>query len=37
MEMDQKELRSLLDFLSTSDILEFKLEGDVFRIEVRRN
>ena len=37
MEMDQKELRSLLDFLSTSDILEFKLEGDDFRLEVRRN
>ena len=37
MEMDQKELRSLLDFLSTSDIQEFKLEGDDFRLEVRRN
>lgn len=35
--MDQKELRSLLDFLSTSDIQEFKLEGDDFRLEVRRN
>ena len=37
MKMDQDELRSLLEFISSSDIQEFKLEGGDFRIEVRRN
>ena len=35
--MNQEELRSLLEFLSGSDIQELKLEGDDFRLEVRRN
>lgn len=35
--MNQQELRSLLEFLSGSDIQELKLEGDDFRLEVRRN
>lgn len=37
MQMNQQELRSLLEFLSGSDIQELKLEGDDFRLEVRRN
>ena len=37
MKMDQDELRSLLEFISSSDIQELKLEGGDFRIEVRRN
>jgi len=37
MQMNQEELRSLLEFLSGSDIQELKLEGDDFRLEVRRN
>ena len=35
--MNQQELRNLLEFLSGSDIQELKLEGDDFRLEVRRN
>ena len=35
--MDQQALRELLEFLSSSDIQELKLEGDDFRLEVRRN
>jgi len=37
MAIDPQELRSLLEFLSGSDIQELKLEGDDFRLEVRRN
>ena len=37
MQMDQQALRELLEFLSGSDIQELKLEGDDFRLEVRRN
>ena len=37
MQMDQQALRELLEFLSSSDIQELKLEGDDFRLEVRRN
>ena len=37
MQMNQQELRNLLEFLSGSDIQELKLEGDDFRLEVRRN
>ena len=35
--MNQQELQALLEFLSSSDIQELKLEGDDFRLEVRRN
>ena len=37
MQMDQQALRELLEFLSSSDIQELKLEGDDFRLEVRHN
>ncbi|MFZ4565747.1 MAG: acetyl-CoA carboxylase biotin carboxyl carrier protein [Prochlorococcaceae cyanobacterium] len=37
MAIDPQELRSLLEFLSGSDIQELKLEVDDFRLEVRRN
>jgi acetyl-CoA carboxylase biotin carboxyl carrier protein len=37
MALDPQELRSLLEFLSGSDIQELKLEVDDFRLEVRRN
>lgn len=37
MALDPQELRSLLEFLSGSDIQELKLEADDFRLEVRRN
>lgn len=37
MQMNQQELQALLEFLSSSDIQELKLEGDDFRLEVRRN
>ncbi len=35
--MNQQELQALLEFLSSSDIQELQLEGDDFRLEVRRN
>jgi len=37
MQLDNDQLQSLLIFLEQSDIQELKLEGDDFRLEVRRN
>lgn len=37
MQLDHDQLKSLLALLEDSDIQEFKLEGDDFRLEVRRN
>ncbi len=37
MQLDNDQLHTLLAFLEQSDIQEFKLEGDDFRLEVRRN
>ncbi|MEO1002073.1 MAG: acetyl-CoA carboxylase biotin carboxyl carrier protein [Cyanobacteria bacterium J06638_7] len=37
MQLDHDQLKALLALLGTSDIQEFKLEGDDFRLEVRRN
>ena len=37
MQFDHQQLRDLLDQLSKSDIQEFRLEADDFRLEVRRN
>jgi acetyl-CoA carboxylase biotin carboxyl carrier protein len=37
MQLDHDQLHRLLDLLAQSDIQELKLEGDDFRLEVRRN
>ena len=37
MQFDHAQLRDLLDQLCRSDIQEFRLEGEDFRLEVRRN
>lgn len=37
MQLDHDQLHKLLDVLGDSDIQEFRLEGDDFRLEVRRN
>ncbi|MGB5133983.1 MAG: acetyl-CoA carboxylase biotin carboxyl carrier protein [Prochlorococcaceae cyanobacterium] len=37
MQLDHDQLQALLSLLGESDIQEFKLEGDDFRLEVRRN
>ena len=37
MQLDHDQLHSLLAALVESDIQEFRLEGDDFRLEVRRN
>ena len=37
MQLDHDQLGKLLALLGESDIQEFKLEGDDFRLEVRRN
>ena len=37
MQLDHEQLHQLLDKLAESDIQEFRLEGDDFRLEVRRN
>ena len=37
MQLDQDELHRLLAALADSDIQEFRLEGDDFRLEIRRN
>ena len=37
MQLDHDQLHKLLDVLAESDIQEFRLEGDDFRLEVRRN
>ena len=37
MQLDHDQLHRLLDTLRESDIQEFRLEGDDFRLEVRRN
>lgn len=37
MQFDHGQLRDLLEQLSKSDIQEFRLEGEDFRLEVRRN
>jgi acetyl-CoA carboxylase biotin carboxyl carrier protein len=37
MQLDHQQLRDLLDQLCQSDIQEFRLEGNDFRLEVRRN
>lgn len=37
MQLDHQQLRELLEQLSKSDIQEFRLEGQDFRLEVRRN
>ncbi|MFM9087776.1 MAG: acetyl-CoA carboxylase biotin carboxyl carrier protein [Cyanobium sp.] len=37
MQLDHEQLRELLEQLSKIDIQEFRLEGEDFRLEVRRN
>ena len=37
MQLDHDQLHRLLEVLSDSDIQEFQLEGDDFRLQVRRN
>ena len=37
MQLDHQQLRDLLEQLSKSDFQEFRLEGEDFRLEVRRN
>jgi len=37
VQLDQNQLQKLLAFLAESDIQEFRLESDDFRLEVRRN
>ncbi|MCP9775578.1 acetyl-CoA carboxylase biotin carboxyl carrier protein [Cyanobium sp. WAJ14-Wanaka] len=37
MQLSHDQLRQLLDLIGESDIQELKLEGDDFRLEVRRN
>ena len=37
MQLDHDQLHRLLEVLSDSDIQEFRLEGDDFRVDVRRN
>jgi acetyl-CoA carboxylase biotin carboxyl carrier protein len=37
MQLDHNQLQELLTFLGESDIQEFRLEGDDFRLVVRRN
>ncbi len=37
LQLDHNELHRLLDALSNSDIQEFRLEGEDFRLEVKRN
>ena len=37
MQLDHDQLRQLLSLLGESDIQELRLEGDDFRLEVRRN
>ena len=37
MQLDHEQLHRLLDALGASDIQEFRLEGDDFRLEIRRN
>ena len=37
MQLDHEQLHLLLDALAESDIQEFRLEGDDFRLEIRRN
>ena len=37
MQLDHEQLRALLALLGESDIQELRLEGDDFRLEVRRN
>lgn len=37
MQLDHEQLHRLLETLADSDIQEFRLEGDDFRLEVRRN
>jgi acetyl-CoA carboxylase biotin carboxyl carrier protein len=37
MQLDHQQLRELISLLGDSDIQELKLEGDDFRLELRRN
>ena len=37
MQLDHQQLRDLISLLGDSDIQELKLEGDDFRLELRRN
>ena len=37
MQLDHQQLRELINLLGDSDIQELKLEGDDFRLELRRN
>ena len=37
MQLDHEQLHRLLEALGESDVQEFRLEGDDFRLEVRRN
>ena len=37
MQLDHQQLRELISLLGESDIQELKLEGDDFRLELRRN
>ena len=37
MQLDHEQLHRLLEVLGKSDIQEFRLEGDDFRLEIRRN
>ena len=37
MKLDQEDLNHLIDKISTSDIQEFSLEGEDFKLEIKRN
>ena len=37
MKLDHEDLNRLIDKISTSDIQEFSLEGEDFKLEIKRN
>ena len=37
MKLDHEDLNHLIDKISTSDIQEFSLEGEDFKLEIKRN
>ena len=37
MKLDHDELNRLIEKISTSDIQEFSLEGEDFKLEIKRN
>ena len=37
MKLDQEDLNRLIEKISTSDIQEFSLEGEDFKLEIKRN